>query len=164
MALGVAGERDRAQAVAFDQARRQEVIAVGERTDRVVGIAADDQGSGYTRFGRRPLQEIARLGEARQTAHRDMRHRFETGMPQLGASGDDVVMRDTSRMVDEHGRAGREKLAQPFSCEVVARRDLDRAPAHQFPGSLAICRDLGRPLRLSDRRAHHPRPRLREMT
>ena len=130
----------------------------------MVGVAADDQGGPYLRFGRRTLQEVARLREARQAAHRDMRHRVETGAPQPRTGGDDVVMRDTPRMVDEHGRAGIEQLAQPLSGEVVARRDLDRARGDQLRDPMALRREIRRPTRLLDRGAHQPNPRLREMT
>ena len=145
VALGIAGKENLAQAVALNEAGRQKVVAVGERTHRMVGVAADDQGRPYLRFGRRTLQEVARLRETRQAAHRDMRHRVEPGAAQPRAGGDDVVMRDTPRMVDEHGRAGIEQLAQPLSGEVVARRDLDRARRDQLRDPIAPRRRIWRP-------------------
>jgi len=47
-----------------------------------------------------------------------MRHRVEAAAPQPRTGGDDVVMRYTSRMVDEHGCAGIEQFAQ-------GRREID---------------------------------------
>jgi len=111
MALRVAGEGDLAQAVALDQARGQEVGAVGKGTHRMIGVAADDQGGPHLRFTRRTLQEVARLGKAREATDSDVRHGLETAAPQPGAGGDDVVMRDTSRMVDKHRPTRGENLA-----------------------------------------------------
>ena len=108
----------------------------------MVGVAADDQGAPYLRLGHRALQEVVRLREARQPPHRDMRHRVEAGTPQPGTSGDDVVMRDTPRVVDKHGHAGIEQLAQPFSGEIVARRDLDRARGDQLRHPAALQREI----------------------
>ena len=158
------GEGDRVQAVSLDQAGRQEVVGVGERTHRVVGVAADDQGGLHRRLRRRTLQEVARLRKAREAPHRDMRHRVEAGMPQPGASGDDVVMRDAARIVDEYGHAGIEQLAQPLSGEVVARRNLDRARGDQFRNPVALHGEIRRLARLTNCGAHQPKPRLREMT
>ena len=128
----------------------------------MVWVAADDHGGLYPRLGRRSLQEVVRLREAREATHRDMRYRVEAGMPQPRTGGDDVVMRDTPRMVDEHGHAGIEQLAQPLSGEVVARRDLDRARGDQL--RRPVPREIRRRARLLDRGAHQPKPRLREMT
>src|SRR6516165_4614429 len=162
MPLGIAGERNLAQAVALDQSGGQEIVGVGERTHRMVWIAADDQSSRYRRFGLRALQEVVRLRETREPTHRDMGHRVETGMPQSRTGSDDVVMRDTSRVVDEYGRAGIQQLAQLLSSKVVARRDLDRACGNQF--SRSVPREIGCRTRFFNRGAHQPKPRLREMT
>ncbi len=108
MALRIAGEGDRAQTVALDQAGGQEVMAVGKGAHRVIGVAADDQGGTYFCFARGPLQEVARLGKAREATDSDVRHGLETAASQPGAGGDDVVMRDTSRMVDKHRPSLRE--------------------------------------------------------
>ena len=121
MAFRVAAECDIADAVALDQAGRQQVEAGAERPDRTV-VAADQQDAIDRRLGRRALQEIAGLGEAGEPPRRDMRHRDETGAAQPRAGGDDVVVRHAGRMIDEHRGAGIEQPAQRLAGEFVARR------------------------------------------
>ena len=107
-------------------------MAVGKGTYRMIGVAANDQGGPYLGLAHRALQEIARLGKARETPDGDVWHGLETGVPQPGAGRDDVVMRDTPGVINEYGRAGIEQLAQPPSGQIVTRRDLDRASGDQF--------------------------------
>ena len=86
----------------------------------------------HPRFAGRALQKVARLGKAGEPPRGDMRHRREAGAAQLDAGGDDVVMGDAARMIDEHRRPRREQFAQPLAGQVVARRDLDRGGADQL--------------------------------
>ena len=164
MTFGIAGKENLAQAVMPYQSGRQEVVGVGERANRMVGVAADDQNGPYLCFARGTMQEVVRLCEARQPTDRDMRHRVKAGLPQSGTGSDDVVMRDASRVVDEHGRTGVEQLAQPLSGEIVSWRDLDRARSDQLPDTVVPPREIGRRTRFFGRGAHQLNPRLREMT
>ena len=72
-------------------------------------------------FRRRALQKIARLGKAGKATRCDMRHRDEAGAAQPGAGGDDVVMGDARRMIDEYRRPRSEQLVQPLLGQRLTR-------------------------------------------
>ena len=130
----------------------------------MVGVAADQQGAFHPRFARRALHKVSGLGEAHEAPCGNMRHRREPGTPQPGTGGDDVVMGDACRMVDEHNRARLDQLAQPFAGEIVTRRDFERAAADQLRDPAAMGCTIDGRAGLRHRRAHQPESRLREMT
>ena len=113
----------------------------------------------------RALQKVARLGEAREATRRDMRHRHEAGAAQPDAGGDDVVMGDARRMVDEHRRSRREQLAEPVSRRAsrgeisIEHAPISCAARRRGPGHAAA-----RVRRCHAGAGHQPESRLREIT
>src|SRR5712692_5759931 len=164
MAFGITSEDRLGDAVALDDAGSQQIKAAVERTHWTVGVAADEQDAVDARLGRRALHEIPRLSKARKPARGDVRHRDEAGATQLGAGGDDVVMRHARRVVDEYSHTRIDQLAQSAPGQIVMRLDFDRTSGDQLRLSAAMRIVIECALRLSDRDTHQPESRLREIT
>ena len=123
--------RQCAMSMALHHAGRQQIKAGTERPHRAV-VTADQQDAINTRLDPSPQQEIVGLGEARQSPHRDVRHRIKPGAMQPCAGGDDVMVRHAGRVVDEYRRARIEQPPQRIAGEFVARRQFDRTSADQL--------------------------------
>src|SRR5271154_1340621 len=82
MALRIAGKGDMPDALILHQTGCQQLQAVAEWSYGMSGVAPDDQDISDFRFGRSAPQKIARLGKARETPRRDVRHRVKAGAAQ----------------------------------------------------------------------------------
>ncbi len=92
-----------------------------------------------------------------------MWHGRKAGLAQLDTGGDNIVMSDAARMIDEYRSLRRQQFVQPLSQRVIVRRNLDRGRTDQFRDAV-LHPSVDRPPLMFHDGARHPESRLREIT
>ena len=90
--LGIAGEADAAKAMLLQQVAAQQLEARRIGPDRRIEIAADHQRARHPGLAREAREEVAELGEARDPARGDVRHRDQARRAQPARGLDHVVV------------------------------------------------------------------------
>jgi hypothetical protein len=135
MSVGIAGNRDLADAVTLQRAAVDHLDGAAEVAGRLVVIAANHQEAHHARLAAHTGKKIIERAGGRKAACCKMRHRFEAGLAQAHRGLDRLLHRLFRHRADIDVGAGRDDASERSDLLRAWPRCFEREAGHEISNS-----------------------------